>query len=270
MRFTSIISSLALASVAMSLPITNSTTAEDTSSGSYPQVAPVPAPTGDNAQGGVYVSCTKPGEFALTFDDGPYQYSWDLAKSLNAQGIRATFFINGNNWVDVKKDSVETSDGQKTYMEVIKHFKDMNHEVASHTYQHKELAGLSDSDIEYQMNTQSDIIKEAIGVRPAYMRPPAGNVDENTLKVLRNLGYYVVNWDTDTNDWKTHDFTSEKAAYQTFDKDTPSTLGHITLEHEVYDQTVNELVPWAIDYIKSKNYKFVTVSECIGFPAYYQ
>lgn len=46
-----------------------------------------------------YISCNKPGVFALTFDDGPAQYSWGLAKTLHDEGIRATFFINGNNAV---------------------------------------------------------------------------------------------------------------------------------------------------------------------------
>ncbi|EPB82360.1 hypothetical protein HMPREF1544_10907 [Mucor circinelloides 1006PhL] len=233
-------------------------------------VGPVDAPTGANVQGGVYVSCNKPGVFALTFDDGPYEYSWDLAKSLNEQGIAATFFINGKNWVNVLTDSVTTSDGKKTYMEVVKHYKDMGHEVASHTYEHKELAGLSDSEIEYQMNTQSDIIYKAIGKRPAIMRPPAGSYDDNTLKVLRKLGYSVVTWDVDTRDWATHNLNDEEKAYKTMDKDTSSILGHITLEHEVYDQTVNGLVPWAIKYVKSKNYKFVTMSECLGVTDYYQ
>jgi peptidoglycan/xylan/chitin deacetylase (PgdA/CDA1 family) len=146
----------------------------------------------------------------------------------------------------------------------------MGHEVASHTYEHKELAGLSATEIKYQMNTQSDIIKKAIGLRPAYMRPPAGNFDANTLKVLRNLGYHVVDWDIDTNDWRTHSFSDEQAAYKLMDLDKSTTLGHIALEHEVFEQTVKELVPWAIKYVKSKKYKFVTVSECIGFPAYYQ
>ena len=46
-----------------------------------------------------YSHCNRPGVFALTFDDGPSQYSWGLAKSLKDQGIKATFFINGNNAV---------------------------------------------------------------------------------------------------------------------------------------------------------------------------
>lgn len=46
-----------------------------------------------------YSSCNRPGVFALTFDDGPAQYSWGLAKALHDQGIKATFFINGANSV---------------------------------------------------------------------------------------------------------------------------------------------------------------------------
>lgn len=272
MRLFSIVSCLALASsVTMGLPLNNnSTTTKASSFSSSSSVSSVSAPSGPNVRDGVYISCNKPGMLAMTFDDGPYKYSWDLAKLLNKQDIKATFFINGKNWVDVESEKVQTSDGEKTYLEVIKHFKTMNHEIASHTYEHRELAGLSAKDIEYQMNTQSNIIKKAIGLRPAIMRPPAGNVDANTLKVLRKLGYHVVNWDIDTNDWRNHNLDEEEAAYKTIDKDTSKTLGHIALQHEVYDQTVNELTPWAIKYIKSKKYKFVTVSECIGKPAYYK
>lgn len=66
---------------------------------------------------------------------------------------------------NVETDKLTTSEGEKTYMEVIKHYYDMGHEVASHTYEHKELQGLSEQEIEYQMNTESDIIFKAIGKR---------------------------------------------------------------------------------------------------------
>ncbi|RCH87805.1 Carbohydrate esterase 4 protein [Rhizopus azygosporus] len=255
MHFNTVLTSLALAaSAVLAKPILSTR-------------APAGNATNVN-EDGVYVSCNRTGVFAMTFDDGPYQYSWDLAKYLNEQGIRSTFFINGNNWVNVESDTVTTSDGDKTYMEVIKHYYDMGHEVASHTYEHKVLTGLTKEEIEYQMNTQSDIIFKAIGKRPALMRPPTGAYDANSLAVLKELGYSVVNWDLDTNDWRAHDFTQEKSAYQEMDKDTPQTLGHITLEHEVYNQTVDELVPWAIDYLKTKGYQLVTASECVGVEPY--
>jgi peptidoglycan/xylan/chitin deacetylase (PgdA/CDA1 family) len=100
------------------------------------------------------------------------------------------------------------------------------------------------------------------------MRPPTGAYDENTLVVLKDLGYSVVNWDIDTNDWREHDFDEEKSAYEEMKDDSNQSLGHIALEHEVYDQTVSELIPWVIDYINSMGYKFVTVSDCIGVDAY--
>lgn len=47
----------------------------------------------------VYTKCSKPRTYALTFDDGPYEYTWQLADDLKDDGVKATFFINGNNWV---------------------------------------------------------------------------------------------------------------------------------------------------------------------------
>ena len=41
--------------------------------------------------------CTKPGALALTFDDGPYNYTSHLLDVLAAYGAKATFFITGNN-----------------------------------------------------------------------------------------------------------------------------------------------------------------------------
>jgi peptidoglycan/xylan/chitin deacetylase (PgdA/CDA1 family) len=37
------------------------------------------------------------GTLALTFDQGPGQRTWELSDFLHAQGIRATFFVNGKN-----------------------------------------------------------------------------------------------------------------------------------------------------------------------------
>ncbi|KAI8982102.1 hypothetical protein BDF20DRAFT_818542, partial [Mycotypha africana] len=205
----------------------------------------------------------------FTFDDGPNEWSWELAKTLHEQGVKATFFLNGNNWVNVEKDTLKTSDGEKTYMDVIKHYKDMGHQLASHTYEHRQIIGLKEADLDFQMNKESDIIYKAAGVRPAVMRPPTGSYDKNSLEILKKLGYSAVNWDIDTLDWQTHDFDYETNAYkQVMDADTDDSLGHIALEHEVYEQTVKQLVPWVIKYVKSKGYEFVTVADCIGVEPY--
>lgn len=63
-------------------------------------VSAAPAPLEKRATSAKLIStCTVPGTIALTFDDGPYEYTWALAETLKAEGVVATFFMNGNNWV---------------------------------------------------------------------------------------------------------------------------------------------------------------------------
>jgi peptidoglycan/xylan/chitin deacetylase (PgdA/CDA1 family) len=47
------------------------------------------------AAGTIIEKCTVPGVVALTFDDGPYLYTQSVVDQLNAAGIHATFFQNG-------------------------------------------------------------------------------------------------------------------------------------------------------------------------------
>lgn len=44
-------------------------------------------------------SCDKPGYVAITYDDGPYNYTSYLVKLLDSKNIKATFFVNGDNFL---------------------------------------------------------------------------------------------------------------------------------------------------------------------------
>lgn len=125
-------------------------------------------------------------------------------------------------------------------------------------------------EVEYQMNTQSDIIFKAIGKRPALMRPPEGETDEVSDKVLKDLGYHNVLWDIDTNDWRKLGLAAQqKEVNNVLNDDVVNvTNGHISLEHDIHEDTVTTLVPWLTKYVKSKGYTFVPISECIGVEPY--
>lgn len=114
-----------------------------------------------------YTTCNRPGVFALTFDDGPFAYSWDLAKYLHSRGVKATFFTNGHNWVteNLHTATTNTTDGLKTYYDVFKYYQTLGHEIASHTYGHVTLTGLSEQEVTYQLNEQSNLIYNATGLR---------------------------------------------------------------------------------------------------------
>ncbi|KAI8982106.1 hypothetical protein BDF20DRAFT_818001 [Mycotypha africana] len=216
-----------------------------------------------------YSSCKKPGTFALTFDDGPYKYSWDLAEYLHKEGIRATFFTNGLNAVDVLHDKIKTKDGKKTYLELLQHHVDMGHEVGSHTYEHKDLEGLSEDKVAEQLDKQSDIIHKAIGKRPRLFRPPEGVYDAVAEKLLKERGYVNVLWDVDTKDWKLKGLKySQDRVMKALHKKDAKRNGHICLEHDIHKPTVEELIPWLIKYVRDQGYEFVPISECIGEEPY--
>lgn len=152
---------------------------------------------------------------------------------------------------NVETQSVKTPAGVKTYKQVIKHVYDKGHQIASHTYSHKELGGLSTAEVKSEMTKLDKIFKSVIGKSPLYMRPPSGSYDDNTLAALGSLGYKVILWDIDSNDWRYKDISSlsnEQANYKSvIDKDSKKNPhGHIALQHDVHKKTVTKLVPWVI------------------------
>ena len=52
-----------------------------------------------------YKTCNNPGEIALTFDDGPDLTNTEkVLDILKRENIKATFFVNGRNCVDVRNN----------------------------------------------------------------------------------------------------------------------------------------------------------------------
>ncbi|KAI9276775.1 hypothetical protein BDA99DRAFT_430008 [Phascolomyces articulosus] len=200
---------------------------------------------------------------ALTFDDGPHIYTYKLASMLHSKGVKATFFINGDNYHKL----TDPAPSGGTYADVLKHSYNLGHQIASHTYRHKNLDKLSESQVREEMNSNSDAINAAIGRRPAFMRPPEGAYNGDTLNILGQLGYTVVIWDIDVQDWTSNTLSKQQDIYR--EALESGSGGHIALQHDVYQQTAEELAPWIVDYAQSEGYEFVTVAECAGTSAYH-
>lgn len=83
----------------------------------------------------VITRCTIPGTIAITFDDGPFLYTDGLLDILKSRAVKATFFFNGNNYGRIEDFAASV---KRAYQD--------GHQVASHTWDHKDLASLSQSD----------------------------------------------------------------------------------------------------------------------------
>ncbi|RKP05821.1 hypothetical protein THASP1DRAFT_31705 [Thamnocephalis sphaerospora] len=205
----------------------------------------------------------QPGMIALTFDDGPGKSTSNIVDTLNRLGVKATFFVNGNAFVDQRRsESIESL--RKTY--------NSGHQIASHTFTHTDLAKLNADQVRGEMVRLDDLLHDLIGIRPMYMRPPYGSLTNEALDALNNQGYHVVIWNLDTFDWK-HPEDSEAlyARYhQRLQNADPKSESIIGLEHDVHAGTNGAVVERIVELAHSRGFRFVRIDECLGNtpPAY--
>lgn len=175
---------------------------------------------------------------ALTFDDGPSQYTEKIIDILHEKNCNATFFVLGNkvsNYSDILKKSLE-----------------YGNEIGNHSYNHKWLIKLKPDEIMEQINKTQQIIKEYTGYTPKLLRPTYGSVN-SFIKSISSLN--VVLWNVDTLDWK---YKNVNRIVNNATKKLKD--GNIILMHDTHKQTLESL-PKIVDIIQEKEFQCVTVSE---------
>lgn len=175
---------------------------------------------------------------AFTFDDGPGSYSEELAQTLLAYDSKATFFELGNR--------------MKYNQDTVKNLYGYGMEIGSHTYAHKNLNKLNDSEIEEEINSVNILFNEITGDSIKLLRPPYGNANAN-VKLKVNMP--IILWNVDTEDWLTRN--SEQICNHILEH---AEDGDIILMHDIYETTL-EAVKMVVPLLKAKGYKITTVSE---------
>lgn len=198
--------------------------------------------------------CVKPGHFALTFDDGPSQYTEEFLDILKTLHVRATFFIVGTE-VDssYKKDLLRRMVAE-------------GHTVASHTWSHPSLPTLSDDQIKEELDRTESVIKSAIGKAPALFRPPYGDCDTRVLSILKKRGYKPILWNLDTRDWSVRSYDPSlifESFKSSLNHESPSSTSWISLQHDIFGENLNYLKS-IIKFIRKKGFKIVDMATCLG------
>lgn len=179
---------------------------------------------------------------SLTFDDGPSAYTEDLLNLLNEYNIKATFFVIKYNC--------------EKYPEKLVTIQEYGHEIAIHGATHTEFTKLSTDEVTKEIETTIEYI-ESLGVDASeIVRPPYGSINN---KIRQNIAYPFVNWDIDTEDWKTKN--KNKIKNEILDNIHEGAIilmhdNHSQKVHEANIAALNEILPELI-----KEYKFVTITE---------
>ncbi|MCL2681669.1 MAG: polysaccharide deacetylase family protein [Streptococcaceae bacterium] len=179
---------------------------------------------------------------ALTFDDGPNPATTPLLlNELQKENVKVTFFSLGQN-IQANPD-------------IIKREAKEGNEIASHTWDHKDLTTLSPSQQLGEITGTQKLIKQLTGQDNHFFRPPYGSINNSALNVSDNA---AILWSIDTRDWaRTNDVSGTVQAAVSL-----AHPGAIIIMHDIHLWSV-QAVPQIIKTLKSQGYTFVTVSQLL-------
>lgn len=200
-----------------------------------------------------YTSCVIPGQVGLAFIQGPYAYTAQALDLLDASGFKATFFLNGDNWGSIYD-----------YSSVVQRMYTSGHQVGSNTWSNVDLDTLDKNGIESQLYQLEDALRSIIGVYPTYLLPPYGQTNQLVRDTAASLGYKIIKPDILTYD-EQHQ-SDIQIATNNFIAGLDAG-GSIALVHDVYQATVETMLPAMISAINDRGLTAVSLSTCFGRPA---
>ncbi|NMA95604.1 MAG: polysaccharide deacetylase family protein [Clostridiales bacterium] len=168
----------------------------------------------------------------------------ELLAILRERDIKATFFLVGI-WIDKYPDKVRqiASEG---------------HEIGNHSTSHPHMSKLSSEEIKKELEiTQQKLIDLAGDRAVKLFRPPFGDYNDTLILTCRELGYYPIQWDVDSLDWK--DLGAENIKRQVLSK---AREGSIILFHNDAKYTPAAL-PEILDTLLNDGYEIVPISKLI-------
>jgi peptidoglycan/xylan/chitin deacetylase (PgdA/CDA1 family) len=138
--------------------------------------------------GPTLIAPPRPGELALTFDDGPNS-AWTphLLEILASHGVHANFFLLGC------RAQAEPA--------LVRQIVAAGHLIGNHSWSHSNLALAAASRIERELSRTSQTLEQITGSPVRFFRPPFGARRPVVLRIARRLGMVPVMWNAMTSDW---------------------------------------------------------------------
>ena len=206
-----------------------------------PTASPTPAPTPYREPGKKYV--------ALTFDDGPGNYTKDIADLLKSYNANATFFIVSNRMNGSWKTGLQYAYEQ-------------GFEIGIHAYSHEYYYdNCKDSDYETEISKPAQAILELTGKAPTLMRPTGGRISQARADASP---YSLIMWRVDSEDWRYKNDPQSEATEKIVNNIMKTVKdGDIILMHEIY-KTSYEALKVVLERLTEEGYEIVSVSELIG------
>ena len=194
----------------------------------------------------IYSVETEEKKVALSFDAAwGNEDTETILNILKKYDIHATFFMTGG-WVENYPDDVK-----KIY--------EAGHDLGNHSENHKNMSQLADDECQSELLKVHEKVKELTGVEMNLFRPPYGDYDNEVIKNATACGYYSLQWNIDSLDWKNYGVDS---IIKTVTEHKDLKNGSIILMHNGAKYTA-EALPKVIEGLLEKGYEIVPISELI-------
>ena len=182
---------------------------------------------------------------AITFDDGPSEYTTKILDTLQQHGGKVSFFVMGSK-VAIQKSKIHRASL-------------MDCEIICHAWDHPDMTTLSKRAIKKQIINTITAIAKITGKASYIFRPPYGNTNDKINKIAAKLGLATVLWTLSTQDWDRENITAD-AIYNQIMSNVKD--GDIILCHDTGESTstaMNRVIP----DLQFMNFQLVTVSELL-------
>lgn len=200
----------------------------------------------------IYCVETKEPKIALTFDAAwGNEDTQKILEILKKHDVHVTFFMTGG-WVE-------------NYPDDVKAILAAGHDLGNHSENHKNMSQLSDAEKKEELMKVHDKVRTLTGYEMFLFRPPYGDYDNAVVNVAKDCGYYTIQWDVDSLDWKDYGVDS---VIKTVTEHKHLGNGSIILCHNGAKYTAQAL-DTLITKLKEKGYTFVPVSELIYRDGYH-
>lgn len=194
----------------------------------------------------IYSVETEEPEIAISFDAAWGADDTDtLLEILDDNDVKTTFFMCGY-WID-------------KYPDEVKKIAEAGHDLGNHSATHPHMSKLTKEQIADEIKDTGNKIEELTGVKSELFRAPFGEYTNDVISTAEELGYYTIQWDVDSLDWKEYGVNEEISRV----------LGHKDLQNGSIILFHNDAkyTPEALDSIikglKEKGYEIVPISELI-------
>ncbi|MBO9131133.1 polysaccharide deacetylase family sporulation protein PdaB [Bacillus sp. 165] len=196
----------------------------------------------------IYKGDTQKKNIALTFD-----ISWGdekalpILNTLKQHNIKnATFFLSAA-WAERHPD-------------IVKRIVDDGHEIGIMGYNYNDYTSMETQEVRRDILRAQDVFIK-LGIKNIkLLRPPSGNFDKSVLKISDALGYTVVHWSINSQDWKN---PGTNKIINNVIKNVDG--GDIVLLH-ASDSALqtNKALPELIQKLRANGYMNVSVSELLS------